>query len=1046
MVLPVLDDDVLRQVFSYLHGRDALRVSLCSKRLYELSHSRIPAVAVCGSPEDLRRLHRYMVSGGLNPRAQYLEDLRITLPTFDYPQHSRVNFSDYWDFSQAHLIGDLLSLARRLRRLSFERFHPCLDADRRIGSALAAMDQLVYAEFATVADGTFARLPPLGKALRYLGIAYVWDEDDALDVLENETKTLPPLVAALTPLCKLHTLDLWNFTPALGAVPTAFARFPSVRELKLTAASVGALELVGMCPGLTSLDFSLGVGEAGGHIAPGPRWPPLRSLKLAKYREIPCVVDRVSKADRLKILENVIIRTERGDELRALLPLLAAASPVSLSLFITIGPAPVEFFAHVPSLAPHLQNLELSLASTEFAAENEHWLDNLPDALRTLPLVFLSLAIKKSFPAKGPRRTTKGVLAEVSERLEEHLSESIASLPGRLASAIPTLRFLSITAAGPTESNLKMEGSLLRLNDDALLLILSYIHGENALNIALTCKRLHDLAAPRVASRAKCTQPKTFLRLCDYALIPPPVSSFIRAKHLQVLIITSSAVEEDEGPDDDLGRLANILSEARGLRELRCFVSLENRQCYHSIRDALLSLNCLTTLELTGVSDDTVSALHELVAMKSLVLHYGAAALNSEATLVQERKATTLFVLFKTLSSLRRLTKLELHSFDPPPMPYRPQLDGVPPSSSLHRFVSITDISLIGVSPNALSIVQHCPSLATLAISALSHSLHQAPHANGTPSSSYPRWPALRRLSISTWDLELCEVDRLGTTRELYIEDEPFENRLAPAPLSRALPLLAPLVLSVTSRFTIEVSSAWKALSSNTANWSGVRLMDITVNPPGYRPWSEQWPDHVAPSLSHLPLLGLRMAIYIPAYSWRARVEDMREAALGGDESNSTRGAQRRKKMLSTLPLRLFNALPTLRVLAIAEEASVGKSLQHLTGVGLGAKVDREYMNVETPVVGPNARPRQVRWDALDWTKFQPHWWCRSTNPGTPTRVTEKEGEQVYRCIEDVCSSGSTLPSDLMRESLSYSLICLVLYSPHHWHICCAGLVSAMSV
>ncbi|KAI0649561.1 hypothetical protein C8Q79DRAFT_903751 [Trametes meyenii] len=1061
MAVPVLDDDVLRQVFSYLHGRDALRVALCSKRLYDLSHPRIPAVATCQSPEDLQRLHRYMTSGP-EPRARYLEDFTIALPTFDYPRQTRVNFSDYWDFSQVHLIGDLLSRAQRIRRLSFERLHPCLDADPRIGPALAAMDQLVYAEFATVADGTFARLPQLGKALRCLRLSYVWDEDDALDVLEDETKTLPPLVAALTPLYRLHTLDLWNFTPPLGGASAAVARLPSIRELRLTTASVGALELVGMCPGLTSLDFSLGSGEVEGRMAPGPRWPPLRSLRLAKYREISCVVDQVSKADRLEISENVVIRTGRGDEVGALFPLLAAASPVSLSLVVTVGSVPMEFFAHVPPLTPLLQSLELSLSLTELTAENEHWLDNVPDALCALPIVFLSLVIKRTPTAQGPQRTAEDALegleltrkhwAEV-KRLEEHRSESIAALPERLASTIPTLRFLSIAAAEPNKSNLhgqgppKMEGSLLRLDDDALLLILSYTYGENALNIALTCKRLHNLATPRVASRAKCSQPKTFLRLCDYMLMPYSGTSSVRAKYVQVLIITSSVVEEDEDLDDDFGRLANVLSEARGLRELRCFVPLENRQCYHQIRDALLSLNCLTTLELTGVSDDTVSALCELVTIKTLVLHYRAAA-NPENTLVQERQATTLFVLFKTLSNLRQLTKLEVHSFDPPPMPYRPQLNGVPPL--LSQFESITDISLIGISPNVLPIVQHCPSLATLAISAISHSLHQASpdHTNGSPSTSHTRWPALRRFSISTWDLELCGIDRFGTARELYIEDEPFENRLAPAPLSRALPILAPLVLSVTSRFSVGVSLAWKTLSSNTPDWSGVRLMDITVNPPGYKPWSEQWPDHVAPSLSHLPLLGLRMAIYIPAYSWRARVEDtgMREVALGGDESNSMRAAQRRKKILSTLPLRLFNVLSTLRVFAIAEEVSVGKSLQHLTGVGLGAKADREYMNAEIPAVGPNARPRQVRWDALDWTRFQPHWWCRSVNLGTPTRVTEKEGERAYRCVEDVCSSGSTPPSDLMRESLLHLLISSILNSLYHCCVCCAELVSSMSI
>ena len=71
-----LNDDVLYRVADELHGANALRFSLTSKRSHGLAVHRIPAVVWLHS-EDLRKfpLHRSYLLNGSKPRAQHIEQL-----------------------------------------------------------------------------------------------------------------------------------------------------------------------------------------------------------------------------------------------------------------------------------------------------------------------------------------------------------------------------------------------------------------------------------------------------------------------------------------------------------------------------------------------------------------------------------------------------------------------------------------------------------------------------------------------------------------------------------------------------------------------------------------------------------------------------------------------------------------------------------------------------------------------------------------------------------------------------------------------------------
>ncbi|KAI0326455.1 hypothetical protein GY45DRAFT_1328894 [Cubamyces sp. BRFM 1775] len=459
MPVPLLNDDVLRQILSYLWKRDALNVALCSRHLYDLALPRVAAIAATGSPTSLHRLWAYMLSG-TPPHAQYLEDLSITLTTFDCP-----DYDDYWDFSQAPLIGDLLLAAQRLRQIAFERFDPCVEADPRIGEALYSMDRLVSAEFGTVADSTFELLPGLNKNLRALQLMYFWEQDEPL---EDETKTFPPLLDALSPLHYLNTLGLVYFDPPDGSLSGSadrhLFRLPSIRTLTFSLSSASALELVDVCPNVTRIDFLSARLDPGDKLCDGPSWPPLRALTLGGYPEAKCVAHRVGAVDKLAISSNIKVGTaDEPEQVADLLALLVRASPVNLSLRVSLQATPMTFWGRVAHLAPRLRMLELRVSLEVLAVENIGWLDSIPASLSALPLIYLSIAVPKNPTVQQPSDSIGEVLecAASDEQhyldareIEVHRAQALEALPKRLMNAIPTLRFVSIGSGEVNKDNL----------------------------------------------------------------------------------------------------------------------------------------------------------------------------------------------------------------------------------------------------------------------------------------------------------------------------------------------------------------------------------------------------------------------------------------------------------------------------------------------------------------------------------------------------------------------------------------------------------------
>ncbi|KAH9847216.1 hypothetical protein C2E23DRAFT_742248 [Lenzites betulinus] len=459
---PALDDDVLLNIFSYLHGPLALKVALCSKRFYRLARPRIAAVADCHSPKDLEGLRDFMLSGD-PPRATELDDVSISIFTFDYPPEANVSYSDYWDFSQAPLIADILEAAPRVRHIGFERLHPCLDVDERIGPAIAAMTRLRTADFATIGDGTLQRIGPLSASLHTLRLAYFWADDDDLEAC-GETKTVAGLCAALAPLHNLRALDVWTFDPAReewaeAAATVARYRFPSLRTLRLISTCPSALDLVECCPGLEHLLFDLDAGlDEAQPLRDGPRWPPIPKLTVTRPIESGCVLHRVGPVSCIESLGDLVVGDEDdGEALENLLALLELTNPLRLSLAVRVAQSgPIAFWERVAAAAPRLQVLELKLTLASLRIEYKHWLDNVPDTLwplrqlRHLSVVVphaptIQPTVPRADAFANPYAATQKYYADARE-LEEYRAVSLNALPGRLAWALPSLQYISVAA------------------------------------------------------------------------------------------------------------------------------------------------------------------------------------------------------------------------------------------------------------------------------------------------------------------------------------------------------------------------------------------------------------------------------------------------------------------------------------------------------------------------------------------------------------------------------------------------------------------------
>ncbi|KAI0707030.1 hypothetical protein C8Q76DRAFT_800398 [Earliella scabrosa] len=362
------------------------------------------------------------------------------------------------------LIGDILVEAENLKEINLERFHPCLKRDPRIGSALRAISHLINIRLSTLGDDAITDVLQhmKGDAIERLTLSYhVYDDFP----LPEQPKSLPPLLSALSSFRNLHTVKLWNFTPAVAPLQTSsYGLLPSIRYLRLSETSAPALHMVEVCPNLSTLIFSIDREESEPTPIVGSRWPALRRLMLTDLNEADCVSSRLGTVDQLQIADTVSLVipmsfTQESSTTR-LLRLLRITSPVSLYLsFLRVADEDRlsfrMFWREAASMISRLRSLELKLARNISEARRDfEWLRELPDTLSPLSISCLRILVPEtSLPLWATFNTVRSEQIRSSARDEEVARvRTLAELPHLVVDAIPTVRYLAIGDLAPNRA------------------------------------------------------------------------------------------------------------------------------------------------------------------------------------------------------------------------------------------------------------------------------------------------------------------------------------------------------------------------------------------------------------------------------------------------------------------------------------------------------------------------------------------------------------------------------------------------------------------
>ncbi|RPD69270.1 hypothetical protein L226DRAFT_279206 [Lentinus tigrinus ALCF2SS1-7] len=449
--------------------------------------------------------------------------------------------------------------------------------------------------------------------------------------------------------------------------------------------------------------------------------------------------------------------------------------------------------------------------------------------------------------------------------------------------------------------------SLLTLNCDALQHLCTFVHGRDALNLALTCRTLHNVAISRVPVYIHCRTPSHLCKLWN--LITTATEQALR---IRSLTIDASAFEIGNVPfrhrvcADYCEFVGDLLGSVRNLTHLRVDLSVilsQDRRMGCSIA----SMTNLVHLELNQFPHEATEVLRELQSpVKSLHVDF-------RDTYIPLPSAEEFFTAVLGLKSLQALSIVSSkpwgHIHLPPPLP---------PHALLRCLVYCVPLSV----PDC--IVGLCSRLDTLALcssnASVSAWLSEAPI------------PPLRHVVVTLGNLHL--LVRLGSlTRARYIhvyQEQPVTPGSEElARLAHCLQVVQPLGLhfciSLRTRF-----SPSSCLGSETV--PRLRCLGIGVLPdldPSILAKDRcasfvEWLEVIPSCIVHFSLICLRL--YIPTLTRNLCPFEKRTLSIPGedgeiDPTNAAKleaAALALRDVVRSLPQRLAEANIRLRYIALS--------------------------------------------------------------------------------------------------------------------------------
>lgn len=315
---------------------------------------------------------------------------------------------------------------------------------------------------------------------------------------------------------------------------------------------------------------------------------------------------------------------------------------------------------------------------------------------------------------------------------------------------------------------------LLSLNDDVLYAIADELYGENALNLALTSRRIHDIAVHRVSAIIRCKDPTQLRLLHRYLLL----GSRPRVQYLQSLTVWSKAfsvdvddyyersarrLSDDTAYDSEIRFLVDILTSAHNLRlvALPLFHPSVTRSPH--LGDVLCALPSLTSVDLDTIGDTMVTTLVPRLprSLRMLKLQYYTGIVEPDFSIPDE--PSTLRPLLCALTVFPALHTFRLTAFKDDALSFRDLGSAHAPSP----LPSIRSLVFECVQPATLDIVQLCPNLKYLEIQLWTS---RDPFA-GVVLLEGATWPLLHSLDVFCIGNLTHAIGVLGRVRTLIIRD-----------------------------------------------------------------------------------------------------------------------------------------------------------------------------------------------------------------------------------------------------------------------------------
>ena len=409
MALQLLDlnDDVLYRIADELHGVNALRFSLASKRSHELAIRRVPAIVRLHSNNiDKLSLHRRYLLDGTKPRARHIQDLVLRV---DFGRCRELVDPQAPESEDIAFFIDLISNAPNLRRLTLPEASRLIVRHPRLKDGLLTLHNLGRVEFEGV--GTGAALDFLrssGWNLRVLSLGYSEGfRRDHFDVTQ-EPRSWTPLLNALAAFPRLYTLRILSFYTNLsieGVGDASCPTFPSIRELFIGSSSSTALELAYLMPNLQMLDYGT-MHVTGVLMRQGPIPPTLRSLVFSSSGSLACAEEFLGVAYRLRIAFPVRchepdIDPQQAEQVRLITMAFRKVSPVWAEIPLTVGGRPMEFWKQVAVDAPRLRYLELRVHLARVDVAHAGWLVSSFSAVVAQSLTLIWIAFPPGQHTRG---------------------------------------------------------------------------------------------------------------------------------------------------------------------------------------------------------------------------------------------------------------------------------------------------------------------------------------------------------------------------------------------------------------------------------------------------------------------------------------------------------------------------------------------------------------------------------------------------------------------------------------------------------------------